>query len=283
MLFENMTFADFSTVANAKVHGAWNLHHALLSSPLDFFITLSSVAGIVGNRGQAAYSSANVFLDGFMAWRRSQGLPGMSIDLAAVSNVGYLAEGTGSGRQEEVLRNIGSESIDEAEVLALLAACLIGIPGDSTQCITGLGISDPSTSLSTNFWIHDSKFTSLREVAESLMSSDMSTNGKAAQSIPLSQLLKSASSPTSAVPLIVTALIAKLSTVLGIPIEDMEPTHSVSSLVLDSLVGVEIRNWIARETGANVQVLELLSSSSLNGLAEIIAKKSNLVKKDAAE
>jgi hypothetical protein len=51
MLFENMSLEDFTAVARSKVEGAWNLHNALINSPLDFFIVLSSVAGIIGNRG----------------------------------------------------------------------------------------------------------------------------------------------------------------------------------------------------------------------------------------
>ena len=273
MLFENMTHEDFISVTTSKVDGAWNLHNTLSSSPLDFFITLSSVAGVIGNRGQAAYSAANVFLDGFMSWRRSQGLPGTSIDLTAVSNVGYLAE-TGSGRQEEILKNIGSETIDESEVLSLLAASLTQIL-KHTQCVTGLAIPDPAATLDSNFWIHDPRFTSLLESAQSLLST---TSSSFTSTIPLPQLLRTTPTHATATPLIYTSLLAKLSSVLGLPIEDLDnPSNSISGLGLDSLVAIEIRNWIARETEANVQVLELLSCGSIGGLAELIAGKSRLL------
>ncbi len=44
------------------------------ASPLDFFIVISSAAGIVGNRGQAAYAAANTFLDAFAQYRTRLGL-----------------------------------------------------------------------------------------------------------------------------------------------------------------------------------------------------------------
>ncbi|KAG9713115.1 putative polyketide synthase, partial [Aureobasidium melanogenum] len=57
ILYEQMTLDDFSAVVNPKVAGTLNLHNSLGTSELDFFIALSSVAGVVGNRGQAAYAA----------------------------------------------------------------------------------------------------------------------------------------------------------------------------------------------------------------------------------
>ncbi|GAD95061.1 hypothetical protein PVAR5_3699 [Paecilomyces variotii No. 5] len=272
MLYENMTIDDFNTVVSSKVDGAWNLHNALAKLPLDFFIALSSVAGVVGNRGQAAYSAANVFLDGFMEYRRSRGLPGTSIDLAAVSDVGYLAD-TDPTRQKEVLKNIGSQTIDESEVLALLSAAITGhLDGScSGQCITGLDLTDSVDS----FWAHDAKFSVLREAADAQAGSA----NRDGATVPLHQSLKAADTRDSAHRLVYEALVVKLSEVLGISVDDMDPTVTVSSLGLDSLVAIEIRNWIARETDANVQVLELLSSGSLGSLVDIILRKSKIQSK----
>jgi acyl carrier protein len=269
MLFENMTFDDFGTVSKCKVEGAWNLHHSLAQSPLDFFITLSSVAGVVGNRGQAAYSAANVFLDGFVEYRRSRGLPGTSIDLAAVTDVGYLADSDPS-RQEEVVKNIGGATINESEVLALLALAISGnskIPGQS-QFITGLEATDGLDS----FWLHDSKFTVIRDAVQSLVGN----SPEDAKDLPLRVAVQLAVSKDEAVHICYAALCTKLAAVLGISSEDMDTSTRVSSLGLDSLVAIEIRNWIAREADANVQVLELLSSESLFKLAELILGKSKL-------
>ncbi|KAJ5312285.1 hypothetical protein N7508_003115 [Penicillium antarcticum] len=268
MLFENMSLDDFTAVVSSKVEGTWNLHNTLIDSPLDFFIALSSVAGIVGNRGQAAYSAANVFLDGFMEYRQSLGLPGTSIDLAAVSDVGYLAD-SNSQRRQEVLKNIGSQTIDESEVLALIAAALTGDLNQSCvgQCITGLALD----SLDNNFWIQDAKFSVLYEAAKGQSGSSSQRDGP---SVPLQVTLQAASSHEEALLMCYEALAAKLAQVLVISSEDMDPSITVASLGLDSLVAIEIRNWIAREANANVQVLELLSSGTLMALAEIILNKS---------
>ncbi|KAJ5782785.1 hypothetical protein N7457_004559 [Penicillium paradoxum] len=268
MLFENMSLEDFTAVVCNKVEGAWNLHNALIDAQLDFFIALSSVAGLVGNRGQAAYSAANVFLDGFIEYRKSLGLPGTSIDLAAVSDVGYLAD-TDAQRRQEVLKNIGGQTIDESEVLALVAAALTGDLDRSCsgQCITGL----ETETIENNFWIQDAKFTVLYEAAKDKLGSSSQRDGP---SVPLQVTLSAASSKEEALQVCYEALAAKLAQVLVLSPEDMDPSITVASLGLDSLVAIEIRNWIAREANANVQVLELLSSGTLTALAEIIVNKS---------
>ncbi|EED24614.1 polyketide synthase, putative [Talaromyces stipitatus ATCC 10500] len=268
-LFENMTLEDFRVVSACKVEGAWNLHHCLKQSPLDFFIALSSVAGVVGNRGQAAYSAANVFLDGFMEYRRSQGLPGRSIDLAAITEVGYLADSDPS-RQQEVVKNIGGATVNESEVLALLALAITSDLNKSSQCqfITGLEVTDSLD----NFWLHDSKFSFIREAAESVLSESQ----KDGKEMSLRVAVQSTSSREDAIHICYEALVTKLATVLSMNPEDMDTSTRVSSLGLDSLVAIEIRNWIAREAHANVQVLELLSSESLIKLGGLILTKSKL-------
>lgn len=269
VLFEQMKLDDFQAVVSSKVEGTWNLHHVLADTPLDFFVALSSVAGVIGNRGQAAYSAANVFLDEFMEYRRAQGLPGTTIDLTAVSDAGYLAD-VDAKRLQEVLKNIGSDTMDEGEVLALLGAAITGDLSKSCsgQCITGLSLNGTLD----HFWAQDAKFSVLYETAKEHHGSG--AGGYGGPSVPLNVRLHNADSKEAALHICYDALAAKLAQVLVISLEDMDPSITVASLGLDSLVAIEIRNWIAREANANVQVLELLSSGSLMALAEIILSKS---------
>jgi len=267
VLYEQMTLDDFNAVVNPKVAGTLNLHKSLGTSELDFFIALSSVAGVVGNRGQAAYAAANVFLDTFMAHRNAQGLPGTSLDLTAVSDVGYLADN--SERAADVLRNLGGETIEECEIIGLLTAAVTGkITASNNHVITGLKINPGSEP----FWCHDAKFSKLLAAAVSQTSAE---GGNV--NVPLPQALKSAGDGEKALEVLYAALVNKLAAVLMLSVEEMEPTAAVASYSLDSLAAIEVRNWIAREADANVQVLELLTSPSLMELAKLILKKSKLV------
>jgi NAD(P)-dependent dehydrogenase (short-subunit alcohol dehydrogenase family) len=59
VLFEKMTHHQYKTVIESKVKGARNFYDVLsaVNAPLDFFVCISSAAGAVGNRGQAASST----------------------------------------------------------------------------------------------------------------------------------------------------------------------------------------------------------------------------------
>tara|TARA_R110002060_G_scaffold27238_1_gene37051 strand:+ start:186 stop:1022 length:837 start_codon:yes stop_codon:yes gene_type:complete len=268
-----MQFNQWQSVVQAKVSGAWNFHHALSSTPLDFFVMLSSAAGAVGNRGQAAYSAANCFLNAFAQYRISQGLPASSIDLTAVSDAGYLAEGSAE-RAAQVAENLGSETISEKEVLALIAAAVTGKMARecNSHCITGLKIAPESKD--ALFWVDDAKFKHLKEAAEAEAAASSTSSPSA--SISLSAAMKLAGSKQQAVELICEGLMTKVSAVLMVPREEMDPGKAIVVYGLDSLVAIEIRNWITRELEASLQVLELLTSGSFWALSEAVLAKSKL-------
>jgi hypothetical protein len=262
-----MSFDNYNNVIQPKVTGAWNLHNCLSKNDLDFFIMLSSAAGIIGNKGQAAYSAANTFMNAFAQYRVRQGLPATAIDLAAVSDVGYLAENT--ERKEIVMGSMGSEGVNEVELHALIAAAISGKMSSacSNHCITGLDI-DPGSR--TPAWMLDSKFSRIRP-------SDLDTAAKSTAKVSLSQSLKQASSVGEAEALVYGGLVDRVSTILMIVKDEIDGRQPIAAYGLDSLVAVEIRNWITRETGASLQVLELLSSGSLIALSQLVVKKSALI------
>ena len=88
----NQTWDRFEDVLWPKVVGAWHLHRATRDRDLDFFVLFSSVAGVLGNPGQANHAAANAFLDQLAAHRRAQGLPGQAIAWGAWSGLGEAEE-----------------------------------------------------------------------------------------------------------------------------------------------------------------------------------------------
>ncbi|KAG6008169.1 Type I Iterative PKS [Claviceps maximensis] len=269
-LFEKMTFQDYDEVVRPKISGALHFNKVMDNDELDFFILLSSVAGIVGNRGQAAYSGANTFLDALAHHRRQKGLAATSICLTSVDDVGYLA--SNAARKKEVLRNISGSSMSEKEVLALVEAAINGQICDG-QCITGLNLDTPT---SLPFWADDGKFSVIRE---KVFASDIEDSLKVSSDVSLAERLKRLLSVREAIEIVASEIGDKLASILMMAPEDME-THktsmSITEFGLDSLNAIELRNWIGKELQAHLQVLELLTSGRLKDLAALVLKKSRL-------
>jgi len=123
------------------------------------------------------------------------------------------------------------------------------------------------------FWTPDAKFKTLRLAAEAQSASSSS----AVQSISYPTALKTSKSLEEAQDVVCKGLVDKLSSVLMLEKEDMDITKSLGAYALDSLVAIEVRGFITREFEANLQVLELLSSGSIETLAKAICGKSKLV------
>ncbi|WP_413232733.1 sulfolipid-1 biosynthesis phthioceranic/hydroxyphthioceranic acid synthase [Mycolicibacterium sp. 050158] len=71
-----------------KAMGAWRLHEATATAPLDWFCSFSSAAAMVGSPGQGAYAAANSWVDSFTRWRRAQDLPAQVIAWGAWAQIG---------------------------------------------------------------------------------------------------------------------------------------------------------------------------------------------------
>ncbi len=63
------TTSDWQEVTASKIAGLVYLDKATQSIPLDFFIVFSSIAGALGNAGQADYATANAFMDAYVQYR----------------------------------------------------------------------------------------------------------------------------------------------------------------------------------------------------------------------
>lgn len=82
-----MTYEDWVAATRPKMQGSWNLHE-LLPKDLDFFVLLSSSAGVIGARGQANYNAGNGFQDALAQHRQSRGLAAVALDLGPILGAG---------------------------------------------------------------------------------------------------------------------------------------------------------------------------------------------------
>ncbi len=90
-VMQTMDLDQLNQAMAPKTQGAWNLHRTL-TTPLDFFVLFSSVAGTIGSPGQANYAAGNAFLDGLASHRRRLGQPATSIAWGPWDEEGMAAE-----------------------------------------------------------------------------------------------------------------------------------------------------------------------------------------------
>lgn len=265
-----MKFEDYNAAVRPKVLGTWSLHQQSLSLDLDFFIMLSSVAGIAGGSSQCDYAAGNTFEDAVARHRTAEGLPGLSIDLGPVKSVGYVAETAGVA---ERLKRQGTTILEEEEMLRLvehgiITPCRPNV--DASQIITGISRgSDINWDLAT--FRENAMFSTLWMPPDSHKEA---TRSKTSTASDLKAQLQETPSWTEAVDLVGAAIIRKLADMFAIAEDTIKTSAPLSQLGVDSLVAVELRNWLSSMTQAEVSIFDVTQSSSITALATKSVKKS---------
>jgi acyl transferase domain-containing protein/acyl-CoA synthetase (AMP-forming)/AMP-acid ligase II/acyl carrier protein/NAD(P)-dependent dehydrogenase (short-subunit alcohol dehydrogenase family) len=114
-----MEIEGLEAVFQAKVYGAWNLHHLTEGMNLDFFVCFSSASSVLGSRGYGHYAAANQFMDTLAHYRKGIGLPALSI------NWGLWAGGMVSSKDQRQLEQLGLRALVPDEAFRILES-LIG-------------------------------------------------------------------------------------------------------------------------------------------------------------
>lgn len=258
-----MSYSDWTTCINPKVHGARNLHDALGSNPLDFFIMTSSTSGTLGTPGQANYAAGNAYLDSLAQHRVLHGKPAFTLVLPLVLGVGYVAE---HPEVEEALKRKGVYGIDEEHLLRSFEAAMSPQARDTGihQIIVGMDPAKLQKSIAASettdgFWLEDYRFRSLLHSIQD-SSSSASTGGGADVSILNS--MRGAKAPAEAVQLVTEHFTEKLSRLLMIDMAKFDdPSVAIASYGLDSMIGAELRNWIFKEYAIDVPFQQLLGDT----------------------
>ncbi|NSL42840.1 beta-ketoacyl reductase, partial [Streptomyces sp. 8P21H-1] len=121
---DTLTPHRLDQVLSPKVDTALHLHE-LIQDPDCEFVMFSSVAGLVGNSGQANYAAANSVLDALAHRRRSLGLRGLSLAWGLWESEGGMGSELSAADLNRIKRS-GFAPLGHEQGLALFDAALAG-------------------------------------------------------------------------------------------------------------------------------------------------------------
>ncbi|WP_049660378.1 beta-ketoacyl synthase N-terminal-like domain-containing protein, partial [Kitasatospora sp. MY 5-36] len=225
----------------AKVTGAAHLDELLDGQELDAFVLMSSVAGVWGGGGQAAYGAANAFLDALAEQRRARGLTATSVAWGP-----WAGEGMSAG-QEGPLRRMGLGALAPDLAVAALRQALD--LDDTAVTVTevdwsrfhpGFTAVRPSPLLGALAEVRE-----LERAEERPAPADDATSAlrSALAGLPVAERSRS----------LVELVSGLAAEVLGHPTADgIEVVRPFQEQGFDSLTAVELRDRLARSTGVRL-------------------------------
>ncbi|KAI1873001.1 uncharacterized protein JN550_003875 [Neoarthrinium moseri] len=291
-LFSRMSNTAWQTSIQPKWAGTWNLHNALEGEALDFFLLTSSMSGSVGTATESNYCAANGFLDAFARWRRSQGLPAVSVGLGMISEVGYLHE---NPEIEALLLRRGIQPLNEDEFLQVIDMSLaLDSPSgvDESHVLTGLETFGFRKLMARGF---DVDFEVVQDARMSVLSAAVAAEKEAFKRTAGQSQLVDRSNLEAAAPWFKTipanvfhtfaqepdalsigeAVLSltkkRFSNLILMPIDQIDDRKPLSQFGVDSMIAAEFRTWFWNSFRVDVPFLDLLSpQKDLSSLAEFV-------------
>ncbi|MBI4528174.1 MAG: SDR family NAD(P)-dependent oxidoreductase [Deltaproteobacteria bacterium] len=248
----------FRKVTAPKIDGTWNLHMQTLDKPLDYFVLFSSVSSLIGNPGQGNYVAANAFLDAFAYYRRSQGLPAVTINWGRLGEVGYLA-----GREQvaEHLAHLGVEAFAPKEAMDALGRIL-----QRDQVQVGVIRAD---------WRKLSPYLSSSGLAGrfSALAGETAAaqTGSEASGHTREVLLRAKAEDRQ--PLLEKYIQEQAAQVLGISAGKVDVNRPLNEVGLDSLMAIELKNRIESDLRMSLPVGKLMQGPTIQIITSAVLEQ----------
>ncbi|MEW1639516.1 type I polyketide synthase [Streptomyces sp. NPDC093801] len=240
--------AAFDAVLAAKAAGAVHLD-ALLRDlpeghPLDAFVLFSSIAGVWGAGGQAAYSAANAHLDALAAARRCDGLPATALAWGPWAGSGMAA----TPAIAESLRKRGLEPLPAEAALTVLDRAV----GRGATTVTVADVDWARFAPTFTIGRPSPLLAGLPEVRDAAKVPGTGS-GAGDDTAPALRRTLAQADPADRDRTLVELVRTEAAAVLGHPgPEAVEPGRAFRDLGFDSLTAVELRGRLVRATGLDL-------------------------------
>ena len=264
-----MSSEDFRHVLGPKLVGTYNLHEVFENQQLDFFLILSSYAGLIGNIGQANYAAASTFQDAFARWRTAQGMPTRSLDIGVVQGAGHTHENPDVVAH---LQRLGLHSIELEAFFALIAYAICNPAKSSTASQVAMGWGPPKDWSQAKYESLDRRFSHLiPQIQSAVDQTDKKQTLNAGSQ--LEEALAGGKSKEDIAATICNSASEQIVSILGIAFEDVDPSMSIAAHGGDSLVAVEFRNWFRKTLNCSFSMDQISNRYSLKDLSSIAAEQ----------
>jgi acyl transferase domain-containing protein/NADPH:quinone reductase-like Zn-dependent oxidoreductase/acyl carrier protein len=270
---DNMSAEVFNSVLEAKSHGTLNLRRVFGSDALTFFISCSSVVNVIGTSGQANYNAGNSLQDALAQFGNDSNCFNMSL------NIGTIEDATvNNDTIVNSLRRQGLTPVTANELLAYFEYALSADAreGGSHQIVIGFTPKTLAASNAVNGTAHTPMFTHVRKVEQS--STDASIKTKT-----FADVVAKANDEEEIVKFVAEVIAKTLADLVAIDSAEVSLNSSILDFGLDSLIAIELRNWIMREFNAPIQSSEVLDSHDIWSLAQKVTSRSRLTDDKSTE
>ncbi|MFC9328318.1 SDR family NAD(P)-dependent oxidoreductase [Kitasatospora sp. NPDC057015] len=123
VLLESLTPERLAPVVRVKADAALHLHRLTADADLAAFVMFSSLAGTLGNPGQANYAAANAALDGLAQLRHARGLPAVAMAWPLWEQTSTITEHLDAAQLSRI-RQTGLTPLGSEQGLELFSAAL---------------------------------------------------------------------------------------------------------------------------------------------------------------
>ncbi|MEV4921149.1 type I polyketide synthase, partial [Streptomyces tirandamycinicus] len=240
-----MTPRRLATVLEPKALAALHLHELTRDADLAAFVLFSSLTGVVGNAGQANYAAANAFLDALAEQRRAEGLPATSVAWGPWAGAGMADEG---GTLADRMRRDGLTPLAaDAALTALEQAVAQGTAHLTVADVDWSAYAPALTAARPSPLIGD--LSESRRIPKALAAT---TGGPAAPGSTMRDRLTGLPAAEQE-RVLLEAVRTEAAQVLGHASPAAVEAHRpFRDLGFDSLMAVELRNRLSRESGTRL-------------------------------